>query len=65
MSTDQPAAAPGRPVAADDIDEAALTRVLQEAPRGAVALAGAAVVLLIIGYVLIYLLVFMPRGIVG
>jgi len=49
----------------DAIDEAALAQVMREAPKGAVALAGAAVALLIIGWVLIYLLVFVPRGVVG
>jgi len=49
----------------DAIDEAALAQVMREAPKGAVALAGVAVALLIIGWVLIYLLVFVPRGVVG
>jgi hypothetical protein len=49
----------------DAIDEAALAQVMSEAPKGAVALAGAAVALLIIGWVLIYLFVFVPRGVVG
>ena len=50
---------------ADGVDEAALARVMQETPKGAAALAGAAVALLVIGWVLIYLLVFVPRGTVG
>jgi hypothetical protein len=49
----------------DAIDEAALAQVMSEVPKGAVALAGAAVALLIVGWVLIYLFVFVPRGVVG
>ncbi len=49
----------------DGIDEARLDQVMREVPRGAMALAGTAVALLTIGWVLIYLLVFVPRGVVG
>ena len=65
MVSTQPSAADEPSEVADMVDEAALARVMQEAPKGAVALAGAAVVLLIIGYLLIYVLVFVPRGVVG
>ena len=34
-------------------------------PLGAGVLAGAAVALLVIGYLVVYLLVFLPRGTVG
>ena len=34
-------------------------------PLGAGVLAGAAVAMLVVGYLLIYLLVFLPRGMVG
>lgn len=34
-------------------------------PSGAVALAGASVLLLLIAWVLIYLLIYLPRGTVG
>ena len=34
-------------------------------PLGAGVLAGSAVALLVLGYLLIYLLVFVPRGVVG
>jgi hypothetical protein len=44
---------------------AALERAMAETPRGAVALAGAAVVLLMICWLAIYLFVFLPRGTVG
>jgi hypothetical protein len=62
---DPQAAASAGDQAADAIDEAALAQVMREVPKGAVALAGAAVALLAIGWVLIYLLVFVPRGVVG
>jgi len=49
----------------DQVDEAALAEVMRVAPLGAGILAGAAVALLVIGYLAIYLLVFLPRGTVG
>ena len=49
----------------DNIDEAALARVMQTVPQGAGVLAGSAVALLVLGYLAIYLLVFVPRGVVG
>jgi hypothetical protein len=50
---------------ADDVDEAALAEVMHVVPLGAGVVAGAAVALLVLGYLLIYLLVFVPRGVVG
>ena len=50
---------------ADQVDEAALAQVMRVVPLGAVILAGAAVALLVIGYLAIYLLAFLPRGAVG
>jgi len=50
---------------ADEVDEAALVRAMRLVPLGAAVLAGSAVALLVIGYLLIYLLVFIPRGSVG
>jgi hypothetical protein len=47
------------------VDEAALARVMHVVPLGAGVLAGAAVAMLVLGYLLIYLLVFVPRGTVG
>jgi len=38
---------------------------MRQVPLGAGVLAGAAVALLVIGYLLIYLLVFIPRGTIG
>ena len=49
----------------DDIDEAALAEVMRVTPLGAGVLAGSAVALLVLGYLAIYLLVFLPRGPVG
>jgi hypothetical protein len=62
---DQPSAADSPLEVADDVDEAALARVMHDVPWGAGVLAGAAVALLVLGYLLIYLLVFIPRGTVG
>jgi hypothetical protein len=50
---------------ADEVDDAALAAVMRDVPLGADVLAGAAVALLVLGYLLIYLLVFIPRGTVG
>ena len=55
----------------DDLPEdspeelAALEAALNEAPRGAIAVAGTAVILLMIAWFAIYLFVFLPRGAVG
>jgi hypothetical protein len=54
------------PSAADDgIDPQALADVMKVVPWGAGILAGSAVALLVLGYLAIYLLVFLPRGTVG
>ncbi|HYZ41381.1 MAG TPA: hypothetical protein VE687_12260 [Stellaceae bacterium] len=45
--------------------DAAQQRALADVPSGAVAVAGAAIVLLLIAWLLIYLLVYLPRGMVG
>ena len=47
-----------------DLDEEQLP-ALREVPSGAIALGGIAVLLLLIAWVLIYLLVYLPRGMVG
>jgi hypothetical protein len=46
-------------------DEAAFARVMREVPRGALALAGLTVGLLLLAWLLIYALVFLPRGMVS
>lgn len=48
-----------------DIDPAALAAVLREVPRGALALAGIAVTLLVLAYFAVYFFVYLPRGSVG
>lgn len=50
---------------AESTEEDQLDRVLQEVPRGALALAGIAVGLLMLTWLMIYLFVFLPRGAVG
>jgi hypothetical protein len=62
-SADQSSDAP--PNLADGIDEAALAEAMRVTPLGAGVLAGTAVALLVLGYLAIYLLVFLPRGPVG
>jgi hypothetical protein len=51
--------------AADDVDETALARVMRSVPLGAAVLAGSAVAMLVVGYLLVYILVFIPRGTIG
>ena len=65
MSLDQPRAADNPFDAPDGIDEAALAAVLRVVPLGAAVLAGSAVALLALGYLAIYVLIFLPRGVVG
>ena len=50
---------------ADDVDDAALERVMNDVPQGALALSGLTVGLLLLAWFLIYVLVFLPRGMVG
>jgi hypothetical protein len=58
--------APDAPLeAADDIDETSLATVMRSVPLGAAVLAGSAVAMLVVGYLLVYILVFIPRGTVG
>ena len=58
-------AARQRDDAADDIPDAALERTMSEVPRGALALSGLAVGLLLLAWLWIYAFVFLPRGMVG
>jgi hypothetical protein len=51
--------------AADDVDETALATVMRSVPLGAAVLAGSAVAMLVVGYLLVYILVFIPRGTIG
>ena len=65
MPPDQPSAANDRSEYADGVDHAALANVMRVVPLGAGVLAGGAVALLVLGYLAVYLLVFLPRGTVG
>lgn len=65
ISANEPSTADIPSEAADQVDEAALAQVMRVVPLGAGILAGAAVALLVIGYLAIYLLAFLPRGAVG
>lgn len=49
----------------DNITDNALAEVMRTVPLGAGVLAGGAVALLVIGYLLVYIFVFLPRGTVG
>lgn len=46
-------------------EQARLEQAMDQTPRGALALSGAAVLLLLIAWFAIYLFVFLPRGSVG
>ena len=65
IHSDQPSAANSDLEVADEVDEAALASVMRTVPLGAAVLAGSAVALLVLGYLLVYILVFIPRGTVG
>jgi hypothetical protein len=65
MHSDQPSAADSDLEVADDVDDAALASVMQTVPLGAGVLAGSTVALLVLGYLLIYIFVFLTRGTVG
>ena len=65
ISANEPSTADIPSEAADQVDEAALAQVMRVVPLVAGILSGAAVALLVIGYLAIYLLAFLPRGAVG
>jgi hypothetical protein len=65
VHSDRPAVSDSPFEGTDDIDESALAAVMRTVPLGAAVLAGAAVALLTAGYLLVYILVFIPRGTVG
>jgi hypothetical protein len=64
-AANQPSDADASSEVADQVDEAALGEAMRVVPLGAGVVAGVAVALLVIGYLAIYLLVFLPRGGVG
>jgi hypothetical protein len=49
----------------DGLSQEMIEAALKQTPRGAFALAGITVGLLIVGWLAIYLFVFLPRGSVG
>jgi len=61
----QPSAADRPSEVPDEVDEAALAEAMRLVPLGAGVLAGAAVALMVLGYLAIYLFVFLARGPVG
>ena len=63
--SEQPSASDSPLEVADDIDQTALATVMRSVPLGAAVLAGSAVAMLVIGYLLVYILLFIPRGTVG
>ena len=65
MPSDNSSAADSPFEASDEVDETALADVMRSVPLGAAVLAGGAVALLVLGYLAVYLLVFLPRGTVG
>jgi hypothetical protein len=65
VQSDQPSAADSALEVADDVDENALATVMRSVPLGTAVVAGVAVALLVAGYLLVYILVFIPRGPVG
>jgi hypothetical protein len=58
-------AAQPRDDAEQEFDDAAVERVMQEVPKGALALSGLTVGLLLLTWFLIYAYIFLPRGMVS
>jgi hypothetical protein len=52
-------------VSEEEPDAERLSHALDEVPKGALALASLAVVLLLIGWFFVYFFIFIPRGTVG
>lgn len=61
--SDDPSAGSDGPHTGEDDD--ALARVMRDVPRGALALSALTVGLLLVAWLLIYSLVFLPRGMVS
>jgi len=49
----------------ESVTESDLEAVMDEVPKGALALAGIAVLLLLTGWFFVYFAIFVPRGVVG
>jgi hypothetical protein len=65
VNSDQSSASASPIDASDEVDEAKLASVMRTVPLGAGVLAGSAVALLVLGYLIVYIFVFLPRGTVG
>jgi hypothetical protein len=65
MVSEQPSAADNPFEIDDNIRPAELAEVMRTVPLGAGVLAGSAVALLVLGFLAIYLFVFLSRGTVG
>lgn len=48
-----------------NVAQSDLDKVMEEVPKGALALSGIAVLLLLIGWFFVYFAIFIPRGSVG
>jgi hypothetical protein len=63
MSADRPSSTPqSNDGASGHVKDEDLERVLKTVPQGAFALAGATVSILVLAYLALYFLVFLPRG---
>lgn len=62
QASDEPSAAANPTQVEDEVYEADLERVLRTVPRGALALCGLAVGLMLIAWLAVYFGVFIPRG---
>jgi hypothetical protein len=49
----------------ESVAQSDLDAVMEQVPKGALALAGIAVLLLLIGWCFVYFFIFIPRGSVG
>ncbi len=61
-SSDQSSEIPSTSASSDPVTDAELEQVLKIVPKGALALAGAALSLLVLAWLAIYFLIFLPRG---
>ena len=65
MSAHPQAGSPEQPLPADEPSGAALDAAMAQVPRGAVALAGPALALVLAAWLLVYFAIYLPRGMVG
>jgi hypothetical protein len=62
---DEPSAADDPDDVSDPVSTAALDAALERVPQGALALAALSVGTLLVAWLLVYFLVFLPRGAIG